>query len=124
MALSDEKADALITRIDALIASHASLTESLKAKDESQKIEDDKADKAIAATVAVESADISDGMKKALIESIKAGDYAVDARIEEYKTIYAEALQAAKSEFLTESTTYGSLSGSRPKIEHLEVEGW
>lgn len=121
MALSDEKADALITRIDALIASHEQLTESLAGEADARVVEGEKAGKAVAATLAVESAEISDSMKSALIEEIKSGNYEVDAKIDQFKTIYAEAVEAAKSSFLTEG--YGTVITGAPATP-TEVEGW
>lgn len=121
MAISEEQVTALVESVESLVAA---LTESNKPVEKSvdEIAEDRKA--AVAAVKAVESADISDETKAALIEGIEAGDYDVAPAIEREKALTESIRARLEEQILTEAGASAKGNLTESASEPVAVKGW
>jgi hypothetical protein len=121
MAISEEQVTALVESVESLVAA---LTESKTPAEKSvdEIAEDRKA--AVAAVKAVESADISDETKAALIEGIEAGDYDVAPAIEREKALTESIRARLEEQILTEAGASAKGNLTESASEPVAVKGW
>ncbi len=121
MAISEEQVTALVESVESLVAA---LTESNKPVEKSvdEIAEDRKA--AVAAVKAVESADISDETKAALIEGIEAGDYDVAPAIEREKALTESIRARLEEQILTEAGASARGTLTESASDPVAVKGW
>jgi hypothetical protein len=125
MALEDE-VKSLISKVDALVTEVVTAREALAtAKDEVAESAPDVA-KAVDATHAIESAEITEADKGRLIEGVKAGDYDVEAKITAAKEYRESVVKEVREALLAEAVegAFDSQRSTKQHSENLEVEGW
>lgn len=115
MALEEQVAD-LIESVKGLVAK----IDARESKDETPDADADRA-AAVAAVVAVESADISDATKARLTEGIKAGNYDVDSVIEAEKALREEIRAEFEARTLEEA---GASAANGGNSDLTDVKGW
>jgi hypothetical protein len=116
MATVEEQLAALTTAVAGLVAKIDAVPVA-PVVEEAKPDEDRKA--AIAATLAVESAEVTPSLKAALIESIEAGNYDVQAQIDA-DVKYREEVKAE----LTKSLAEAGVSAGASSDDNHDVKGW
>jgi hypothetical protein len=117
MAFDEEKAERLLVATEALVAELTEARAKL-AEADAEKVEAPSVADVIAATRAVESAEVTASVKESLIKGIEAGDLEVQAKLDEHKALRDEVLAE-----LRESAGIGA-AGTGTPTDTLVVKGW